>query len=66
MYQEVLVAEALQQALKVMVLVIQVLGQSVMPHNLTVPILTLSPLLQVILVIQVVEVPIIICLPTWQ
>ena len=66
MYQEVLVAEALQQVLKVMLLVIQVLGQSMMPHNLPVPIITLSLLLRVILVIQVVEVRTIICLHIWR
>ena len=62
MYQEVLVAEALQQVLKVMVVVIEVSGQSVMPHNLPVAILTPLPLLQVILVIQVAELHTIICL----
>ena len=66
MYQEVLVAEALQQDLKVMVVVIQVSGQSRMQHNLQVPILTLSLLLQVILVIQVAEVHTIICLHIWR
>ena len=66
MYQEVLVVEALQQVLKVMLLVIQVSGQSMMPRYLLVAILTLSLLRQVILVIQVAEVHIIICLPIWR
>ena len=66
MYQEVLVAEALQQDLKVMVVVIQVSGQSRMQHNLPVPILTPLPPLQVILVIQVAEVRTIICLHIWR
>ena len=66
MYQEVLVAEALQQVLKVMLLVIQVSGQSMMPHNLPAAILTLSPLLQVILVIQEAEVHTIICPHIWR
>ena len=66
MYQEVLVAEALQQDLKVMVVVIQVSGQSRMQHNLQVPILTLSLLLQVILLIQVAEVHTIICPHIWR
>ena len=66
MYQEVLVAEALQQVLKVMVVVIQVSGQSMMPRYLLVITPTLSLLLQVILVIQVVEVRTIICLHIWR
>ena len=66
MYQEVLVAEALQQVLKVMLLVIQVSGQSMMPHNLPAAILTLSPLLQVILVIQEAEVHTTICPHIWR
>ena len=37
-----------------------------MPHNLPVPILTLSLLPQVILVIQVVAKPTIICLHIWR
>ena len=66
MYQEVLVAEAPQQDLKVMVVVIQVSGQSRMQHNLPVPILTPLPPPQVILVIQVAEVRTIICLHIWR
>ena len=66
MYQEVLVAEALQQVLKVMVVVIQVSGQSMMPRYLPVAILTPLPPPQVILVIQVVEVRTIICLHIWR
>ena len=66
MYQEVLVVEALQQVLKVMLLVIQVSGQSMMPRYLLVAILTLSLLRQVILVIQVAEVRTIICLHIWR
>ena len=66
MYQEVLVAEALQQVLKVMILVIQVSGQSMMPDYLPVAILTPLPPQQVILVIQVVAKPTIICLHIWR
>ena len=66
MYQEVLVAEALQQVLKVMLLVIQVSGQSIIPRYLPVAILTPLPPPQVILVIQVVEVRTIICPHIWR